>query len=170
MIKPDTYQVKLPAPKDVVEIAISTVPKAIQSVRFSARCGYVQAFQPKSNKDWKLAVKTAVYEQLPAGWEKFVEVPLWVQVWYVFPPLKSMKKADRECLENGGIIPKQTKPDVNDNLNKGLYDALTGVLWDDDARVAHSESDKFFGKEPGIIIRVGSLPERIENERQDEGN
>lgn len=161
MIRPDTYdQAEFPKPENLIRIAIPTVPKAIQSVRFSARCGYVQAFQPKANKDWKLAVKTAVYEQLPPGWQKFENQPLWVKVWYAFPPLKSFRKAQKEYIENGGIIPKETKPDANDNLNKGLYDALTGILWDDDARVAHTEADKFYGKEPGIIIEVGNLPER----------
>lgn len=165
MIRVDTYDnVDFGEPRDIVRIAISTVPKAIQSVRFSARCGYVQTFQPKANKDWKLAVKNAVYEQLPPGWKKFENTPLWVRVWYVFPPLKSFKKSERQLIEAGGIIRKDTKPDVNDNLNKGLYDALTGVLWDDDSRVTDPEAKKFYGNEPGIIISVGRLPERSSND------
>lgn len=162
MITPESYKgVVLPEPKNVIKVAVPIAPKSIQSVRFSARGGYVQAFQPAANKRWKLAIKTAVSQQLPAGWKPFKDVPLYVSTTYVFPPLKSLRKAERLQIESGGVIFKQTKPDVNDNLNKGLYDALTGVLWDDDARVAYSSALKIFGKETGIIIMVGELPEGV---------
>ena len=160
MLTTETYKdIVIPAPQDVVRLALSIAPKSIQSVRFSARCGYIQTFQPAANKRWKLAVKTAVSQQLPAGWEPFHDVPLFVNTVYIFPPLKSFKKAEREKIESGGWIFKQTKPDVNDNLNKGLYDALTGVLWDDDARVTCARALKIYGKDTGILITVGRLPE-----------
>lgn len=165
MLTPETYRrIMLPEPRNVIRLALSIAPKSIQSVRFSARGGYVQAFQPAANKRWKLAIKTAVSQQLPAGWEPFHDVPLFVSTMYIFPPLKSFRKAERELIESGGVIFKQTKPDVNDNLNKGLYDALTGVLWDDDARVSCARALKVFGKDTGIVITVGSLPEIIEKE------
>ena len=159
MLTTETYRdIVLPEPKDTIRFALSLTPKAIQSVRFSARGGYVQTFQPASNKRWKLAVKTEIAKQLPAGWEPFHDVPLFVETVYIFPPLKGFRRAACEKIESGGWIFKQTKPDVSDNLNKGLYDALTGVLWDDDARVACVRSLKVFGKESGILITVGKLP------------
>ena len=145
-------------PENVVQLAIAAAPKSVQSVRFAARGGYIRTFQPRAQKEWKRAIKLAVTEQLPVGWKPFGKQPLWVQVHYVFPPLKSFTKASQELIENGGVIYKDTRPDVNDNLNKGLFDALTGVLWEDDGRVASSHVYKVYGKETGILISVGTLP------------
>lgn len=145
-------------PTDVVTCAIDAAPKPIQSVRFSARSGYVQTFQPKANKDWKRMIKLSVAEQLSPGWTPFEDTPLWVRTVYVFPTLKSFTKRERQLIAEGCVLFKYTKPDVNDNLNKGLYDALTGVVWDDDSRVAFAESFKLYGKEAGIIVSVGKLP------------
>ena len=155
----------------ILSIWLPIQPKAIQSVRFSARCGYVQTFQPQSNKNWKLTIKNEVYKQLPADWKILDSEPLWVEVSYVFPPLKSFKKADKEWIEAGNYISKDTKPDANDNLNKGLYDALTGILWADDAKVAWPAAVKVYGKNPGIWLSIGVMPKRIERkqyEREDD--
>ena len=148
-------------PNEVIRFVIASAPKPIQSVRFSARAGYVQTFQPAANKAWKREIKLAVAQQLPPGWKPFADTPLWVRTIYVFSPLKSFRKADQKLIAEDGVILKHTKPDVNDNLNKGLYDALTGVVWDDDSRVAFAEPLKIYGKEAGIIISVGTLPERL---------
>ena len=148
-------------PEDVIQLALAAAPKSVQSVRFAARCGYIRTFQPKAQKAWKRAIKVAVSEQLPVGWQPFGKVPLWVQVVYVFPPLKSAKKAELEIIDSGGVIYKETRPDVNDNLNKGLFDALTGVLWEDDGRVVSSHVYKVFGKETGILISAGVLPKGL---------
>ena len=145
-------------PEHLTQLALAAAPKSVQSVRFAARSGYIRTFQPKAQKEWKRAVKMAVSEQLPVGWHPFGKVPLWVQVTYVFPPLKSFNKADKAVIDGGGIIYKDTRPDVNDNLNKGLFDALTGVLWEDDGRVVSSHVDKVYGKETGILISVGEMP------------
>ena len=55
---------------------------------------------------------------------------------FVFPPLKSMKKKTIQDIEAGEIIYKITKPDLEDNLKKGLNDAMTGIVWTDDSRIA----------------------------------
>lgn len=148
-------------PVDVVDFVIDAAPKPIQSVRFSARSGYVQTFQPKANKDWKRMIKLTVAAQLPPGWTPFEDIPLWVRTVYVFPELKSFTKKEKQLIAEGCVLFKYTKPDVNDNLNKGLYDALTGVVWDDDSRVAFAESYKLYGEEAGIVVSVGALPKVI---------
>lgn len=146
---------------DMLTLSLPITPKPIQSVRFSARCGYVQTFQPKANKEWKLMVKNETYKQLPQGFKPFKDVPLLVYVVYKFPPLASFKKAEKTLIEDGEWVFKCTKPDVNDNLNKGLFDAFTGVLWDDDSRVAYALSSKVYAKEPGILVAVGELPKSM---------
>ena len=117
-----------PELEPVLELWIEAEPKPIQSVRFASRGGFVQAFQPKANKEWKAYIKAAVQQQLPPGWEPLTGVPVSTKVVYVYKPLKSFYKWQKELVDDGGVIWKHTKPDVNDNLNKGLYDALTGVV------------------------------------------
>lgn len=155
---------------ELLTLSLPINPKPIQSVRFSARCGYVQTFQPKANKAWKLMVKNETYKQLPQGFKPFKDVPLLVHVIYKFPPLSSFKKAEKALIENGDWIFKYTKPDVNDNLNKGLFDAFTGVLWDDDSRVAYALSSKVYAKEPGILVVVSELPVSMKGMDFEEGN
>ena len=151
---------------DPLELFISEAPKPIQSVRFAARAGFVQTFQPKANRDWKARIKAVVTRQLPAGWKPYKDTPLGVRVIYVFPPLTSFRKSDKEIIEAGGVIPKHTKPDVSDNLNKGLFDAMTGVIWDDDSRVAYVECLKVHGNKVGIHVEVGRL--NLEREEDEE--
>lgn len=43
-----------------------------------------------------------------------------------------------------------TKPDL-DNLIKGVFDALNGIAWDDDAQVCRIECEKVYG-EPRILL------------------
>ena len=152
---------------DPLELFIAETPKPIQSVRFAARAGFVQTFQPKANKDWKARIKASVTSQLPVGWKPYKDTPLGVRVIYVFPPLTSFRKNDKALINGGGVIPKHTKPDVSDNLNKGLFDAMTGVVWDDDSRVAYVECLKVHGNKVGIHVEVGRLSlEREEDEER----
>ena len=50
---------------------------------------------------------------------------------------------------------KVTKPDLNDNLNKALFDALEGVLWERDQNVVAMDNvRKYYGEEDAIIIEI----------------
>lgn len=46
-----------------------------------------------------------------------------------------------------------TRPDI-DKLERAILDALTGIVFDDDACVTHVEKDKAWGKPAGVIIDV----------------
>ena len=49
-----------------------------------------------------------------------------------------------------------TKPDLN-NLIKPLEDALTGIVWVDDAQIVRSREEKVFGEEPEVRVIVTQL-------------
>ena len=52
-----------------------------------------------------------------------------------------------------------TKPDI-DNLVKGLFDALNGLLWVDDNRIVMINAKKIYADNPGIdfeVIQIGGL-------------
>jgi len=50
-----------------------------------------------------------------------------------------------------------SKPDI-DNLIKGVFDALNGIVWVDDGQVCHiGEQKKIYSHEPGIELEVIEL-------------
>lgn len=59
--------------------------------------------------------------------------------------------------DDGTPVWKTTKPDT-DNLIKLLKDCMTKArFWKDDAQVASEITEKFYGPEPGIYVKVEEL-------------
>jgi Holliday junction resolvase RusA-like endonuclease len=75
---------------------------------------------------------------------------------FIFAPIASMTKADKEALNTGEfIVWKDTKPDL-DNLLKLIWDALeaAGVM-ENDARIcSYNGIFKRYGPVPGVIIEL----------------
>ncbi len=99
--------------------------------------------------------------QLPTGFEMMKGAVRIKRAVFVFSKrLKGFKKAEREHLERGGYIYKTTKPDVTDNLFKGLIDAMSGIVYKEDQLICHNaDTKKVWGLEPRIEIEF----EEIEN-------
>ena len=55
-----------------------------------------------------------------------------------------------------GVVRPAVKPDC-DNLSKTVLDALTGVLWRDDAQVVDLHVTKHYAAEAGAVITVRQL-------------
>lgn len=137
-----------------LNLSMDVVPKAIQSVSFS-RFG---KYQPAENVHWKNFIKLAATQQLPQNFQIFTgAVELIVR--FTFPPLKSFSKKKLQEIETGGTFYKTTKPDLQDNLMKGLCDALTGVIWNDDAQICIVNTRKVYGKKGNISIIVREIDE-----------
>jgi Holliday junction resolvase RusA-like endonuclease len=137
-------------------------PKAIQSVRFVRRGEgddqFVATYQPKKNIEWKNYIRLTGNRQLPSGF-RVIRGPVKVDVVFLFPVPKSWPQYKRREMENGYIFYKTTRPDLNDNLMKGLIDALTELVWLDDSQIVRVTSEKIYGTEPGIKIKIYELPE-----------
>ena len=119
-----------------INLTIPIKPVPHQSVRVT-RTG--RTYQPKRIGDYKQEIQRLVREQLPSGFclikadtEIHIEV---LHYCYEFP--KSFSKSRRESPE---FQYKVTKPDLHDNLNKALFDALEGVVWERDQNVVSIEN------------------------------
>ena len=56
------------------------------------------------------------------------------------------------------MVPKYTKPDLHDNLNKALFDALEGIVWERDQNVVAMDNvRKYYAEENAIIINIQCL-------------
>lgn len=133
-----------------LDIPIKAVPH--QSVRVT-RTG--RTYQPKKIIDYKAQVIEAVREQLPDGFCVIkADTPIFItRLHYVFQYPKSFSKAKRDSATY-----KVTKPDLHDNLNKALFDALEGVIWERDQNVVSMDDvKKYYSETDHIIINIECL-------------
>lgn len=140
-------------------------PKAVQSVRFARVGNFMRKFQPKEVTDWKTYIKVMAMQQLgqdfkplAAGEHECIEL----RVVFTFPIRKSETKRRKAWVMAGGRIMHNRKPDLTDNLMKGLSDALTGILWADDAKVCLVGSVKVDGEMPAIDLSARVRPDMME--------
>lgn len=88
--------------------------------------------------------------------------PLRFEVTFVMPH----RKQDFKTGKNAGVLkdstPKYctTRPD-NLKLRRSTEDALTGILYGDDAQIVDGHDKKIYGLEPGAMILVEQLKEII---------
>ena len=133
-------------------------PMAVQSFRFT-RTGH--RYQPAKVVDYKTAISTAAYIQLPPNWN-ILTGAISVNATFTFTAPKATGKADLAILQTGGSIPKTTRPDC-DNLWKGAADALTGVVWKDDSQITSLTLAKVYGLSDSIKIEITGQPSQPVN-------
>ena len=68
---------------------------------------------------------------------------------------KSAKKSVIKYVQEGGIIPYLTVPDITDNLNKGVIDVCKGLVFEDDSKIWIMD---------GCVTKQYALEDRIELE------
>lgn len=79
-----------------------------------------------------------------------IEHPVIVRLCIIYPYRKSEPKRNR-----GGLIPKITRPDI-DNVTKLYLDALQSSGWiKDDSIISHLDVSRRWGPEPGIGMEIG---------------
>jgi len=72
---------------------------------------------------------------------------------FLFSQSFSAKKRNSTYLQY-----KVTKPDLQDNLNKPLFDALEGIVWERDQNVVAMDNvKKYYGTDNQIIIQIQCL-------------
>lgn len=138
-----------------LNLTILGTPKPKQSARFYAKGNKVFSFQKKEVVQNERNIAFEVKQQLPMCFKPFDE-PIGVEVLYVFPPKESFTKKQKEFLREGGIIYKDTKPDV-DNITKMCLDAMQGVVYINDSRICEYKATKQYGNSPRIQMRVYTL-------------
>lgn len=143
-------------------------PKPVQSSTFSTKNGVIRNYQPKKVTSYKGVIAYSFIQQVGAGFIP-TDKPIFItRLWFVFATNKGISKKDMAMVEaweasvSKGfmLMPdyempaplyKPTRPDLADNLSKGVMDALTGLLWKDDSQIVEmSGVMKCFGLRPRI--------------------
>lgn len=145
----------------MIKLIISGVPQSKQSARFmiagkDTDKPFIRSYQKKSVVDRQVNISWSIKKQLPKEFE-LLENELFVDVTFIFPILKNMNKKLREEIESGRVVYKTTKPDLIDNLMKGLFDSMNGIVFKDDAQICTVSSRKIFGKTPQTIVEIGEI-------------
>jgi len=109
---------------------------------------------PEKNRNWRAAVALAASEAM-AGHELF-SGPLLVTMTFRMPRPKTHFNG-KGCLKKSAPRWHTSKPDVT-KLIRSTEDAMTGVIWKDDAQVAWSDAYKLYADtQAGAEIRVSQL-------------
>lgn len=139
----------------MIHIKILGVPQPKQSARFRVQKfgnkSFVKSYQNKEVMDNERNFAFDAKSQLPEDFQ-LLTGPLKLKALFVFPPLKGFSKAKLNTLASGGVIYKDTKPDLQDNLMKGCIDALEGVMFQNDSQICELSSRKIYGTVPRVEL------------------
>ena len=124
-------------------------PIAQGRARFSARNGFVRAYDPRKSSDYKAYVATIARETYPL---EPIDSAVELTLNFYMPIPKSFSKAKRTAALAGNIRPV-VKPDI-DNLAKATMDAITGICFTDDKLIVSCKLDKYYSAEPRTEVKV----------------
>lgn len=153
-----------------ISVTILGIPKPKQSFRYrsiktSAGKQIAVGYQTKEVKETENNLRAQIVQQLPARFVPFTGPVAVDRLIYVFPPPKSMSKAELALLTSGATIYKFTKPDLTDNLNKALFDAIQGIIFVNDSQVCSLNNiEKVYGFQPRIELQLREI-DRIGGEQ-----
>ena len=121
--------------------------------RLTTANGYARAYTPAKSRKYKRHVQACVLEQGKP--KKPLEGVLRVNTVEYRAIPKSMSKTRRMKAMRGDIRPGK-RPDM-DNIEKAIWDALTGLVWKDDAQVVDGTRCKFYSDNPSVEVTVEEL-------------
>jgi Holliday junction resolvase RusA-like endonuclease len=101
-------------------------------------------------KPWTETLKWAAKEAVNGNIIPMAEGPLCLQVWFNMPRPKSLPKR---------VEHHTKKPDL-DKLVRCVKDALTGIVWTDDAQVVEEHAYKGYATDkvmPGAVIQINTV-------------
>lgn len=143
-----------------MKLVILGTPQPKQSARFRAmKMGnktIMKSYQKKDVVQNERNIAFDIKSQLPKDFIPY-DTAIGVSVVFVFPPLSSWSKKTLEAMNKGNTIFKPSKPDLTDNLMKGLFDAMGGIVFTDDSRICKVDSKKIYGNKPRIEIEFYEL-------------
>lgn len=111
------------------EILIPIRPKCVQSVRSGRGHFHVDP----AVKRWKDSIRPYIRAACP-GRPSVLPIRV-VRFTYSYRCPKNASKAVRRYIEDGGVVPYLGKADVTDNLNKGVVDVCSGIVYEDDSQI-----------------------------------
>jgi Holliday junction resolvase RusA-like endonuclease len=132
-----------------INLTFNIRPIPHQSVRFGKQ-GY--SYTPKRVVDYKKNIVTLTKKQLPKNFDMIKSgTPITIEyLHYIFKHPSNFSKKKREVFTF-----RTARPDLTDNINKALMDALEGVIFEKDENIVHvKDLKKYYGPEDMIKIKL----------------
>lgn len=143
-----------------LKIKILGIPQPKQSVRSKGVLmpnGKVKVkhYQTDKIKQNERNIAFDIKSQLPKGFKPYNGPIIVKRLLYVFPPQKNWTKSKLKQLEEGAVFYRDVKPDLTDNLNKPLFDAMQGIVFMNDSQIVKmNDVSKIYGLVPRIEIEI----------------
>jgi Holliday junction resolvase RusA-like endonuclease len=134
-----------------MKLIIKGEPMAKQSFRFTMQG---RKYPDKEVKEWAGQARAQIEAQLPQGHIPYQKGVIIKDLTFAYPVLKNTPGYQLRHLDQGGLLYKKTKPDL-DNLQKNLFDACKGVVFLDDSQIVEiTNIKKIFARQPEITFEI----------------
>lgn len=133
-----------------IKLEFDVKPMAKQSFR-TTRTG--NKYLDPSVIKYRKAIRNMAIAQMRNQKAERIEGAVNMNIVYAFRRPQSLSKKERNEIDNGKIVPKTTKPDI-DNLTKAILDALNGIVWKDDAQVTQINIQKVWSAKDQIEVEI----------------
>lgn len=121
--------------------------------RAVARGKFVRMYTPEATATYESIVALAA-SQAMAG-QPLIAGPVEVVMRMVLPiPVSWSKRKQADAL--AGTLMPGTKPDM-DNVVKAIFDAINGIVWNDDVQVVDLQARKRYGATPCVSVIVSAV-------------
>lgn len=126
-------------------------PRGKARPRFNPAAPGARPYTPADTVAYETLVATR-YRAERCGFDIRQPHAAFVDIVAYYPIPKSFTQEERALAISGRLLPL-VKPDV-DNVTKIVLDALNGLAWSDDKRVAGQNTQKFYSDTPGVMVSI----------------
>ncbi len=121
--------------------------------RAVARGKFVRMYTPEKTAGYESTVALAA-SQAMAG-RAPIEGPVVANLFIALPIPASWSKKKQAQAAADELLPT-TKPD-SDNVVKAVFDAINGIVWNDDTQVVDHAAKKRYRARPGVWVAISSM-------------
>lgn len=135
-----------------IEFTITGDPQGQGRPRFARQGKFVHTYDPPKSREYKAKVAQS-FQQAYMG--KPLTKPVKITIRAVFGVPKSYSKARAKACLEGREWPTK-KPDT-DNIEKGVYDALNGLAYEDDKQIVQASVYKVYGPQAKVVVSIEEI-------------
>jgi Holliday junction resolvase RusA-like endonuclease len=137
----------------VIEFTVPGTPVGKGRPKFARRGNFVATYTPEKTANYENLVKLYANKAMN-GAIPYTEAVSVSALITVFPPLSWSKKKRLQALSKE--IHPTTKPDL-DNVIKGIFDAMNGIVYQDDKQIVRVHVEKTYAEVACAHIKITPL-------------
>lgn len=134
-----------------VAFTILGEPVGKQRPKFSRQGEYVKTYTPEKTVNYENLVKLEYRRQVgDVCFDKDTPLDMRITAYHSIP--NSVSKKKRQAMIDRKIRPLK-KPDSS-NITKAVEDALNGIAYKDDSQIVDSQTRRFYGEQPRVVVTI----------------